>query len=75
MEITTTWPSAPPANFVNRETITLSRTRSSAPPITITGPAAPATGKGRTVRSAMSGSVSAAIGRTLQVRAVNENAL
>src|SRR6188768_3074408 len=37
--MTTTCPSSPPANFANRERITLSRTLSSAPPITITGPA------------------------------------
>src|SRR6187200_2207098 len=37
--MTTTCPSSPPANFANRDRITLSRTLSSAPPITITGPA------------------------------------
>ncbi len=39
--MTTTWPSRPPANFTNRDRMALSRNLSSAPPITITGPAVP----------------------------------
>ena len=41
VEITTTCPSGPPANSANRARIALSRILSSAPPITMTGPAAP----------------------------------
>ncbi len=39
--MTTTCPSPPPANFANRDRMALSRSLSSAPPITITGPAVP----------------------------------
>src|SRR6266545_5010400 len=39
--ITTTWPSGPPAKVANRDRISLSRTLSSAPPISMTGPAPP----------------------------------
>ena len=47
VEMTTTRPSGPPANFANRDRIALSRSLSSAPPITITGPGGPEAGDGR----------------------------